>query len=93
MIKAVLTQKWSGQRWPGSRWHVFYRLKAALCILLNREPAKDVEVYEHVYVCWTDGGVSPGNPNHPTIYWSEAIVVGYGFWHNWWCTYYQDSSD
>lgn len=77
---------------------MFYRFKAAICLLLNIEPSQAVwdnpYIYERIiHVTYTDGGVTPGTDSHPTSYWFEAIVTAPGFLRGWWATIYQDSSD
>jgi len=75
---------------------VFYRLKAALCLLLNREPSRrdeyDLWTYS-VIVTYTGGGMSPGTVHGPEVHWCEAILVGRGVLRNWWACVAQASSD
>lgn len=94
----ALTGKW-GDRWLSNRRHrIFYRLKAAICLFLIREPSHDVwddpYIYDAmVYVTYTNGGTTPGTDSYPTSYWFEAIVTAPGIFRGWWATIYQDSSD
>lgn len=77
------------------RPHWFYRLKAAICLLLYREPTRRSEYdlwSDSVVVTITDGGISPGTDSYPTTYWHEAILVGRGI-GNWWACVAQASSD
>lgn len=93
MLKAALAGKWSGQSewYVPAHWEWFYRIKAVICILLNREPTRNTpDVWANVAVTWTAGGVWDA-PGEPTVHWGECIMVGHGFLSNWWCTYYQDS--
>ncbi len=92
MIKSVISGKWGGKSgyYIAPCWPPFYRFKALICILLNREPAPDLDIYEHVHVTYTGGG-SYAAPGEPTVHWFQAIVVGYGVFRNWWCTEYSDS--
>lgn len=96
--KALIGKRGENQWRVSTRRMIFYRLKAAVCLLLNIEPAKvtwnDPYIYEDmIYVTYTDGGVSHNGDIKPTTYWSEAIVVGPGIFRNWWACVYQDSSD
>lgn len=75
----------------------FYRLKATICLLLNRDPG---DIYDSrglfesmVQVAVVDSGVSPGTDTHPTIYWCEYIAVGNGLFSNWWAVVDNASSD
>ncbi|MBA3867769.1 MAG: hypothetical protein H0X30_01295 [Anaerolineae bacterium] len=92
MIKSILFGKWANRWQVPLIWRLFYRLKALLCCIFNREPDVNVNFYDytHVTLTYTNGGSawSEFGTNH----WSEAIAVGGGIFRNWWCTYYQDSS-
>lgn len=92
MLKAVLTGKWSGDSewYIPPRWEWFYRLKAAICVLLNREPDKNTPVWMHIDVTYTAGGSYFSFYDSLTHHWGESIKVGYGIFSDWWCTYYQD---
>lgn len=91
MIKSIVFGKWNGSSdwYVSSRWQLFYRVKSVACSLLNLEPSRDTDVYNHVHVTYTDGGTYGSDLG--TVHWYEAIVVGYGVFKNWWVTYYQDS--
>ena len=91
LIGDILTRPWSGHSdwYVSPRWALFYRLKAMLCCLLNRLPPDDANIYDHVHVVYTDGGLYFGGEY--TVHWFSAVVVGYGLWRNWWVTEYQDS--
>lgn len=92
MIKPILFGAW-GDHWRAPFvWRLFYRFKALVCCLLNREPSSKVDMcdYTHVLLTYTDGGRSG---HEYTIYWFEAIGVGGGVFRNWWVTYFQGSSD
>lgn len=95
-VYKALFGKWGEHPWrtPLHR-RLFYRFKAAVCMLFNIEPSseqwRDPEIYEDlIHITYTNGGMSPGNPNHPDIYWYEAIVVTS---QGWWATVHSDSSD
>lgn len=92
-IHYALRGKWGEEQnyFISEHWRWFYRLKAALCLLLNLEPPKGTFVSFHVFVTYTDSGTSY-SPGEPTEYWFEAIVVGYGVFSNWWATVYQDGT-
>lgn len=93
MIKCAFTGHWNGGDWiinsRFERW--FYRLKAALCVLLNREydHRKAGELWNWFYdgqflpVVSVHGGVQPGTVHGPTVYWAEELAVGRGVFRNW----------
>lgn len=95
IVKWALFNKWAHEYYERVQW--FYRLKLALCILLNRDPPPAIDAYDlftyHVTACCIDGGVSAGTDNSPTIYWSDVLIVGKGLLSNWWWSEYQYSSD
>lgn len=94
MIKSILFGKW-GDYWQAAwLWRLFYRLKALICCVLNRQPNYPFNFfnYSHIVLTYTASG-SYSTSDSGTIYWFEAIAVGDGLFRNWWCTYYQDSSD
>lgn len=73
------------------RW--FYRLKAIVCLILNREPDFSRNPYAHldgVTIAYTNGG-EYSSPDGQ-IYWGEMLNVGYGLFSNWWQYVYQDSN-
>ena len=78
LIRDILTRPWSGHSdwYVSPRWALFYRLKAMLCCLLNRLPPDDANIYDHVHVVYTDGGLYFGGEY--TVHWFSAVVVGYG---------------
>lgn len=98
-IFKALTGKWGEYHYhPAFHHRLFYRLKSAICLLLNREPSCAVYsdpyfVQEMIHITWTDGGVSPGTVHGPAVYWGECIIVGPGFWRGWWSMFHSESSD
>ncbi len=92
MAKHILFGKWGDYWRPPFPIRLFYRLKALICLLLNREPDGKVNMYDytHVLLTYTDGG--QGGHEY-TVYWFEAIGVGGGLFRDWWVTYFEGSSD
>lgn len=93
-IKSSIFGKWSGDsEYFVPRWQsTFYRLKAAICLALNRQPTKDINFYsENIVITYINGG-SYYVPGEPTVYWSECIAVGHGLFKNWWAAIYSDSN-
>lgn len=95
ILGLMLKHKWADRDYRYSQ--LFYRLKIAICILLDIEAPPAIEAYDlstyHVRVCYIAGGIAPGTDNSPTVYWSDALVVGHGLFKNWWYTEHQESSD
>lgn len=82
-----------GEYYIERRWRWFYRLKAIVCLILNREPDYRKDRYIHldaVTVAITQGGHS-STPDGD-VYWGEMFNVGYGVFRNWWHCIYQDSN-
>lgn len=97
LVHAALSAPWhdhgSGALVP-RRLRLFYRIKAALCLLLNREPDASVDlVYDGIVIAMVGGGVQPGSVNGPTVYWGVELKVGIGIVGNWWATLNSVSSD
>lgn len=93
MLKSILFGKWGDHWQPTLVWRLFYRLKALLCFILNRDPGCDVNVYDPTHVLLTYTGGGSGWSEYGTNYWFEAIGVGGGVFGNWWVTYFEGSSD
>lgn len=96
-VLKALTGKWPIEAWYKlqTNHRTYYRLKAAICLLINREPSRrdeyDLWTYS-VIVTYTDGGVSKHGGYEPDSYWCEAILVGRGVLSNWWACVAQTSS-
>lgn len=95
-IPDVWRNKWGDTYTPFIE-RTFYRLKATICLLLNRSPG---DIYDGrglfesmVQVAVIDSGVSPGTDTHPTIYWCDYVAVGRGLFRHWWVVVDSASSD
>lgn len=105
LCNAALRKPWYGGEWiierRLTRW--FYRFKAAVCVLLNREYApQNVQGITWGWMFYYDAfipivvlnaGASPGYDHHPTVYWHETLAVGRGVFRNWLYVVNSDSSD
>lgn len=69
-----------------SRW--FHTFKAIICILLNRYACSTADY--PIVIAYVDGG--KGWSEYGTMYWSESLVVGWGWRRGWWYALVQDSS-
>jgi hypothetical protein len=87
---SLIREAWK-QRVPGEyhemlvitkrlRW--LLTLKVIVCILLGLERTNPMYDSDYVEVAYLDSGTSY-IPGEPTVYWFEAIVVGYA-WNRWW---------
>ncbi len=89
-VHLALRGKWAGGgEWPivrQARW--FHRLKAAICLLLDREAGYDFD--ESVRIVYTNSGTY-SSPGEPTVHWAEWIAVGHGVFENWWAIIDSDS--
>ena len=88
LIAAALFGKWSGDSelaFP-RRMILFYRLKAAICLLLNLEcrgeEARRWFWMRHIVVTYLGSGTYTTH-DEPTIYWCIALCVGRDVFRNW----------
>lgn len=97
LVKLCFTGEWGEKSVHDSTPAIvrgFYRLKAAICMALDREPSRRAQ-----YDLWTDGRVityiaSGTSYSHDSVneHWFECILVGHGMFTNWWVTIYSASS-
>lgn len=64
-----------------------------MCLIFDWNAPRGKAYYEldGINLTFTNGGHYLDGDSF-TIYWYEAIYVGRGFWRNWWCTVYQETS-
>ena len=91
LVRQALVGAWAGDSdyYIQPRFALFYRLKAALCLLLNREPQDD-PYEDRVAVTYLKGGSYAG-AGEPTVHWCTGIYTGYGLLRGWWCCEMYDS--
>lgn len=93
LIRAALCGRWGGESdyFIPKRLEWFYRMKAALCLLIRRAPSPNTDLYtERVAVTYTDGG-SYYVPGEPTTHWCVGLYTGHGFLRGWWAQEMEDS--
>lgn len=97
LIHASLFGKWNGssERYIPRYSEWWYRLKAAVCLLLNlkcRGEEAQRDYWENKVMITILRGGSGYVPGEPTYYWWEGIVVGHGLFCNWWAEYESEST-